>query len=88
MTVSDNGQGADMSIGKGLGIPNMRSRAKALEGEITFSDGHREAQAKAKGLTIAVSFPLTNNLTSGSQPESTFARSKEVSQDDETDSAY
>ena len=88
MTVSDNGQGADMNIGKGLGIPNMRSRAKALEGEITFSDGHREAPAKAKGLTIAVSFPLINNLTPGSQPESTFARSKEVSQDDETDSAY
>lgn len=55
MTVEDNGKGFDLATVKttGIGLTNIRSRIKAVNGEVSFDPGHE------KGTLVIVRIPLT-----------------------------
>ncbi len=56
LSVTDNGQGMNMHLPSlGLGLPGMRERAIAAEGEFSF------ASEPGKGLRIDVKLPLTQS---------------------------
>lgn len=72
LCVSDNGKGVQAKRIKGLGTANMRLRATALDGTITWKDNEGDANGLSKGLTIELSFPLGslgNGPTAAMAPE-------------------
>ncbi len=53
VSISDNGKGADLSVtGKGIGLKNIASRIKVLEGEMRLNT------TLGKGFQLEMSFPL------------------------------